>query len=321
MGTHGTGLTIYRTKNAGGTMTLAEAGIDKTGAAYIAPTRKCPANDDVFVAGTLPDLRAMTSSAPRCRHGRLRLRPASSPCPDSTNWTTLVHSDDRVSRRGSLVRHVRLWDRGGDLRLTRNGGARGPISTHRRHCRLDRSTAWRSTQQIRIGRSWSCRAIDDVTPTRPGTYLRTDNALGPAPCGPAWVRPTWPTRTCRSMRSRSTQKHAAVYAAATWVSGRVRTRAPRGRRLGWSRSASGVRVRHSDQSDHQPHGHLHVRREPCADAGEFPPQHCAPPGSPRRASGSLRDGVATRSRREGPCVRAEARNGLRLSGCRPSRWS
>jgi photosystem II stability/assembly factor-like uncharacterized protein len=43
---------INRTLDGGKTGTPADAGIDKTSAAFVAPVRKCPRNDDVFVTGT-----------------------------------------------------------------------------------------------------------------------------------------------------------------------------------------------------------------------------------------------------------------------------
>lgn len=46
------GLNILRTINGGTSFTFADSGIDKTGAPFIARFEKCPANDDVFIAGT-----------------------------------------------------------------------------------------------------------------------------------------------------------------------------------------------------------------------------------------------------------------------------
>jgi photosystem II stability/assembly factor-like uncharacterized protein len=43
---------IQRTTDGGKTTLRVDGPIDKTGAAFVAPTRKCPANDDVFIAGT-----------------------------------------------------------------------------------------------------------------------------------------------------------------------------------------------------------------------------------------------------------------------------
>ncbi len=43
---------IQRTIDGGLTSTRADAGIDKTGAAFVAPVRKCPTDDNVFVTGT-----------------------------------------------------------------------------------------------------------------------------------------------------------------------------------------------------------------------------------------------------------------------------
>jgi len=46
------GLVILRTRNGGASFTLAVSGIDLTNAPFIARFEKCPANDDVLIAGT-----------------------------------------------------------------------------------------------------------------------------------------------------------------------------------------------------------------------------------------------------------------------------
>lgn len=43
---------INRTRDGGESVMRADAGIDKTGSAFVAPVRKCPHNDDVFLTGT-----------------------------------------------------------------------------------------------------------------------------------------------------------------------------------------------------------------------------------------------------------------------------
>jgi len=48
---------INRTTDGGLTGMEADEGIDKAGAALVAPVRKCPSNDDVFLTG---DLRPKT---------------------------------------------------------------------------------------------------------------------------------------------------------------------------------------------------------------------------------------------------------------------
>lgn len=45
-------LALRRTRDAARTITIADSGIDKTGVPFIARFEKCPANDDVFIAGT-----------------------------------------------------------------------------------------------------------------------------------------------------------------------------------------------------------------------------------------------------------------------------
>src|SRR5207249_4038448 len=45
-------LGILRTTNGGATTVFADGGIDKTGVPFIARFENCPANDDVFIAGT-----------------------------------------------------------------------------------------------------------------------------------------------------------------------------------------------------------------------------------------------------------------------------
>jgi len=43
---------IQKTTDGGKTIVRADGGIDRAGAAFVAPTRKCPSNDDVFITGT-----------------------------------------------------------------------------------------------------------------------------------------------------------------------------------------------------------------------------------------------------------------------------
>ena len=45
-------LDIYRTTNGGASFSLATAGIDRFNASFIAPFKKCPCNDNVFITGT-----------------------------------------------------------------------------------------------------------------------------------------------------------------------------------------------------------------------------------------------------------------------------
>ena len=44
---------IQRTTDGGQTTLQVDGDIDKTGIAFVAPITKCPANDDVFVMGTI----------------------------------------------------------------------------------------------------------------------------------------------------------------------------------------------------------------------------------------------------------------------------
>ena len=46
------GLDVYKTKDGGASFILATSGIDLAGAPFIAQLEKCPADDDVFIAGT-----------------------------------------------------------------------------------------------------------------------------------------------------------------------------------------------------------------------------------------------------------------------------
>src|SRR5262249_17470596 len=43
---------VGRSLDGGKTWTAADQGIDVTGSAFVAPVRKCPSNDDLFVTGT-----------------------------------------------------------------------------------------------------------------------------------------------------------------------------------------------------------------------------------------------------------------------------
>lgn len=174
---------ISRTLDGGKTGTPAERGIDKTGAAFVALVRKCPANDDVFLTGTNrmwrtnnffgSDVPAWAANGP------------SHPFqfPNYLDAPGTILSIEFALLDPACNTYV-FGNRGGQVQLTRDGG-----------------TTWRDLDS---GRSLPARPVnwlafdptnpnvlyaalssfDVATPGKGGHVFKTTNALSDAP---SWV--------------------------------------------------------------------------------------------------------------------------------------
>jgi photosystem II stability/assembly factor-like uncharacterized protein len=166
---------VQRTTDGGQTALKVDNAIDKTGTPWLAPVRKCPANDDVFLAGTNRVWRTndfFSSAMP--------------------SWTINGQANDRSSILG--ITFV-AGDRGCNtyayvtstaaIGLTRDGGATWTD--------LDPSKALpaRPVNSIAFDPTNANRAFvavssyDVATPTKPGHIFRSDNALSSSP---TWTR-------------------------------------------------------------------------------------------------------------------------------------
>src|SRR5262249_32852061 len=112
---------IGRTTDGGKTWTGAAGGIDNTGVAAVAPVRKCPSNDDVFLTGTNRLWRtdnffsAVTPSwspnGPSSPYGN----------PNGINYPGTILEIEYLASDTTCNTYV--WgNKGGDVQLTRDGG-------------------------------------------------------------------------------------------------------------------------------------------------------------------------------------------------------
>jgi hypothetical protein len=185
MATH-TGAVTHRTTDGGRTSLQVDSGIDRTGAAFIAPTRKCPANDDVFVVGTYRIWRtnnffnsAMPSWTPQTP-----ARQFPTPGFNGLDDPGTVQSVAFVEGDRSCNSYA-YGTRGGDVRLTRDGGNTWTDldPTKALPARTINSIAFDPTNPNRAYLAVS--SYDVATPTKPGHIFRTDNALSSSP---TWTR-------------------------------------------------------------------------------------------------------------------------------------
>jgi photosystem II stability/assembly factor-like uncharacterized protein len=177
---------IQRTTDGGQTVLQVDGAIDKTGIAFVAPIEKCPANDDVFLIGTVRMWRTnnfFNSSVPSWT----AISPAR-PFPGqgfhALNDPGTIHSiafieDDRECNSFAY------GNRGGDVRLTRDGGATWIDIDPARSlpARTVNSLVFEPGNPNRAFAAVS--SYDEATPGRPGHIFRTDNALSPSP---TWTR-------------------------------------------------------------------------------------------------------------------------------------
>jgi photosystem II stability/assembly factor-like uncharacterized protein len=174
MGTH-TYAVIQRTTDGGRTTLQVDGGIDKTNAATEAPVRKCPANDDVFLAGTNRIWRTNDFFNSAMPSWTVNSQPAER---QSILTIAFVESD----------RNCNTYAYGantGGVRLTRDGGTTWidlnpmqvlpgrPVNS----IAFDPSNANRA--YVAVG------SFDVITPSKPGHIFRTDNALSSSP---TWTR-------------------------------------------------------------------------------------------------------------------------------------
>jgi photosystem II stability/assembly factor-like uncharacterized protein len=170
---------IYRTTDGGRTGISAIAGLDKTNASFIAPVRKCPANDDVFVTGTNRMWRTddfFGSTEPHwIANGPTY--PNLRDSPGTIQAITFVPSDTSCNSYAD-------GNYGGQVQLTRDGG--------RSWTDLDpgKTLPPRPVNSIAFDPTnanvayVAISSFDDVTPDKPGHVFKSTNALS---ASPSWV--------------------------------------------------------------------------------------------------------------------------------------
>ena len=171
---------IHRTLDGGVTGTRADAGIDPTGSAFVAPVRKCPANDNVFVTGTNRIWRTndfFNSASPTWRANG----PAHPyPYPQSLDAPGTILAIAFATTDSSCGTYA--WgNRGGQVGLTRDGGQTwmnldpGAMLPPRPVDGLAFDPSHPDTLYAVIS------SFDDATPGQAGHVFRTTNAMSPSP--------------------------------------------------------------------------------------------------------------------------------------------
>ena len=165
---------IHRSIDGGRTRPTADAGIDRTGTAFVAPIRKCPANDDVFLAGTTAIWRSNNFFGPSAPSWTVNSANESS--------SILAIGFGEVDRNCSMYAYA---TRQGVVRLTRDGGTTWSDLDPAKGlpARPINSLAFDPTNPNRMFAAVS--SYDIATPAKPGHIFRTDNALS---ASPAWTR-------------------------------------------------------------------------------------------------------------------------------------
>lgn len=174
---------VGRTTNGGQTWINADSGIDKTGAPFVAPVRKCPSDDNVFLTGTNRIWRTdnfFSSVAPTwVANGPAHpfLSPQILDAPGTIFAIAYAPSD---SNCGTYA----FGNRGGEIQLTQNGGrswtSLDPAKTL--PGRPVNGLAFDPTTPGVLYAAFSSFAI--ATPAKTGHVFKTENALAAAP---VWV--------------------------------------------------------------------------------------------------------------------------------------
>jgi photosystem II stability/assembly factor-like uncharacterized protein len=174
MGTHLYAV-IQRTTDGGRTTLQVDGGIDKTNAAIAAPVSKCPANDDVFLAGTNRVWRTNDFFNSAMPSWIVNSQPAE---PQSILTITFIESDRNCNTYAYGTRN-------GVVRMTKDGG------TTWSDLDPSKTLPGRAVNSIAFDQTNSNRAFvavssyDAGTPTKPGHIFRTDNAQSSSP---TWTR-------------------------------------------------------------------------------------------------------------------------------------
>ena len=175
---------IQRTTDGGRTSQLANDGIDKNGSAFVAPVKKCPANDDVFVTGTNRMWRTnnfFNSATPTWSANSPADR---DPSPNSLTAPGTILSIAYIEADRACNSYA-YGTRGGGVRLTRDGGATWTDldPTRTLPVRPINGFAFDPSNPNRLFTVVS--SYDEETPNKPGHIFRTENALSSSP---SWIR-------------------------------------------------------------------------------------------------------------------------------------
>ena len=171
---------ITRTKDGGATNTPAGGGIDTTGSAFVAPVRKCPNNDDVFLTGTNRMWRTnnfFSSAAPNwVANGPAHPYqfPWTGDAPGTIQTIEYVASDKTCNSYA-------YGNRGGEVRWTRDGGGTWTDLDPGKNL-PGRALNWLAFDPANSNVLYAAiSSFNDATPSKPGHVFKTTNALDPSP--------------------------------------------------------------------------------------------------------------------------------------------
>ncbi|HJZ96315.1 MAG TPA: hypothetical protein VKE70_07395, partial [Candidatus Solibacter sp.] len=178
--------TISRTTDGGQTSIQADAGIDKTGIAFVAPVRKCPSNDDVFLTGTNRMWRTdnfFSSAAPSWTANGPVLTGQNGGPPTFANSPATILEISFVASDTSCNSYA-LGNRGGQVQLTRDGGKTWTDLDPNKNLppRPVNGLAFDPANPNTLYAALS--NFEEATPGKPGHVFKTTNALA---ASPAWV--------------------------------------------------------------------------------------------------------------------------------------
>ena len=171
---------VRRTTDAGQTGLLADGGIDKTGAAFVAPVRKCPSNDNVFLTGTNRMWRTNNFFSATPPSWAANGPPHPYPFPNSLLAPGTILSI-AYAPSDTTCNTYAYGNRGGELHLTTDSGATWVDldAGHTLPARPVNGLAFDPTNPniLYVGLS----SFDIATPGRPGHVFKTTNALATTP--------------------------------------------------------------------------------------------------------------------------------------------
>jgi uncharacterized protein (TIGR03437 family) len=183
--------TISRTTDGGKTSIQADAGIDKTGAAFVAPVRKCPSNDDVFLTGSNRVWRTdsfFSSTVPSwVANGPVLTGQNGGPSTFSSPPASVLEVEFVAS--DTTCNSYALGNRGGQVQLTRDGGKTWTDLNPDKSLppRPINGLAFDPTNPNILYAALS--NFDDATPGKSGHVFKTTNALS---ASPTWVNASPP---------------------------------------------------------------------------------------------------------------------------------
>ena len=171
---------ILRTLNGDATHTQADVGIDKTAAAFVAPVRKCPNNDDMFLTGTNRIYRSdnfFSSASPTWTPNG----PVGLPNQRGSSATILAIA---YFPSDTSCNTYAYGTRGGVVQLTRDGG-RTWTDVDAGRSLPARPVNWLAFDPVNSSILYAVfSSFDSATSGKPGHVFRTANAGAQSP---AWT--------------------------------------------------------------------------------------------------------------------------------------